>query len=117
MSNTTILTVKQLKTIELLAIGEMTNVQIAAAVPVNVNTISKWKREPAFMEAVVLRSRELLKENLPEIYLSLTKKSKQGNDRHIKIFLDHIEKLEAAKSTQTSITFTWKTRSEEDGEL
>lgn len=102
------LTHKQLKTIELLATGSKTCKEIAELVGIHPNTITKWRRIPEFAEAVVCRSRELLKESLPEVYSALTNKSKKGNDRHIKIFLEHLEKLEEARSTQASITFTWK---------
>ena len=99
---------KRIQAIELLAIGGKTQVEIAEIIGTTPQTISGWKRSKEFMELVVKRSRELLKENLPDVYKSLTDKSKQGNDRHIKIYLDHIEKLEEVKSKETKITFTWQ---------
>ncbi len=99
---------KKLKVIELLALGEMTQAAISKEVGCQPACITKYKKDPKFMEAVVNRSRQLLKDNLPEIYKALTDKSKEGKDRHIKIFLEHLEKLEEAKAGQSTITFTWK---------
>lgn len=98
---------KQLKCIELLAKGEMTQKDIAAELKLNPSTISKWKLDHKFMEAVVDRAKELLKESVPQVYKALTDKSKAGHDRHIKILLDHMEKLEEVRAQRGSITFTW----------
>lgn len=98
---------KQAKCIEYLAVGEMAQVDIAKEIKVNPSTISKWKKDQAFMEAVLERSRVLLKESLPQVYRSLGTHAKAGNDRHIKIYLDHLEKLEDIRAGKASITFTW----------
>jgi len=101
-------TPKQLKAIHLLAEGGHTHVAIASACGINSNTVNRWKKDPKFMHAVVMQSRKLLKEDLPEVYKSLGNESKGGSAQHIKILLDHLESLEQAKSNQASITFTWK---------
>lgn len=108
---------KKVRAIELMAIGGIKLKNIARSVNVAPQTISAWRRDPEFMERVVNRSRELLKENLPDVYKSLTQKSKEGNDKHIKIFLDHIEKLEEARSRQTKIVFNWKSSTGQQGQL
>lgn len=100
-------TVKQQKCIELLALGEMTQAAIAEQIKICPPTISKWKQSQSFMEAVIDRSRELLRESLPAVYNRLAKNSKLGSERHVKIFLDHLEKLEAIKSSKGSISITW----------
>jgi len=102
-----VLTSKMHKAIELLAKGEYKQCDIATEIGVAPNTLSKWKKDRLFAETVVSRSRALLKESLPEVYSALTKKSKLGKDRHIKIFLDHLERLEEVKASQHNITFTW----------
>lgn len=99
---------KQLKAIELLAIGDMTQVEISSELRINPVTLTRWRRKPLFMHAVVARSRQLLKQSLPEVYSKLADKSKDGSHRHIKILLDHMEKLEEVKAGETSLTFTWK---------
>lgn len=99
---------KQLKCIELMALGTMTQIDIARDCRCNTNTITKWKRNPEFMALVVDRARALLKESVPDIYKALSDKSKTGSDKHIKIFLDHLEKLEEAKAGVSAISFTWK---------
>lgn len=100
-------TVKQKKGLELLAVGQMSQEEIAQEIGVNPSTISKWKKDQKFMEAVLERARVLLKQSMPEVYRSLKNGAKSGNDRHIKIYLDHLEKLEEIRAGKASITFTW----------
>lgn len=99
--------VKQIKCIEFLAIGEMTQNKMAEILEINNSTISEWKRDINFQMAVIDRARELLKESLPEIYKALREKAKKGNFQHIKLMLEHLEKLEELKRRQSNITFTW----------
>jgi len=100
--------VKQTKAIDLLAKGDMKNQEIASELRVTPSTVSKWKQMPGFMEEVIVRSKKLLKESLPNVYKALTSRSELGSDRHIKIYLDHLEKLEEIKAGRTSVTFTWQ---------
>lgn len=103
---------KQLKAIELLAeTTELQQKEIACEVGVSETTFRKWKRNPEFIQAVITRSRELVKEALPDIYKSLSNNAKKGEPQHIKIVLDHLEKLEQMreKANEGSITFTWRT--------
>lgn len=102
------LTPKQIKCIEYLALGEHTTDEIAELIHCNPCTIYKWKKSQPFMEALLSRSRALLRESIPEVYKALSDRSKSGSDRHIKLFLDHLEKLEEVKATRASITFTWE---------
>lgn len=97
-----------MKAIELLARARYSDVDICAELRINPITLQRWQQKPLFMHAVIMRSRKLLKQNLPEVYGKLTEKSIEGSSRHIKILLDHMEKLEEAKAGQTSITFTWR---------
>lgn len=103
-----VLTLKQMKAIELLAAGRISKDQVCVECKMNRSTLTRWQRKPFFMHAVVARSRALLKQSLPAVYDKLADKSKDGSHHHIKILLDHMEKLEDAKAGQTSITFTWK---------
>jgi hypothetical protein len=63
------------------------------------------------MDAVVQTARERIKDHLPGVYDTLAKKAKEGDYHHIKILLDHLEKLEEerTKYAGNSITFTWET--------
>lgn len=100
-------TAKQAKAIDLIATGEITDHNIAQELSVQPATISRWRRLDGFMEEVIRRARKKLKHDMPEVYKALSKRSKAGESRHIKIYLEHIEKLEQIKASQANITFTW----------
>lgn len=106
-------TLKQLKCIEYLAVGEKSQVDIAAEIAVNPASVTRWKKDPKFMHAVVMRSRSLLREDLPAVYSSLSTQSKDGSAQHIKILLDHLEGLEKANANTATISFTWKSDDDE----
>lgn len=99
--------VKQTKAIEHMALGNRTQQEIAEEIGIKPQTLSSWKKLPGFMDAVLTRAKELLRTSIPEVYHSLSMRSKAGSDRHIKIFLDHLEKLEEVKASRANITFTW----------
>lgn len=101
-------TYKQLLCIDLLAVAKYSQVNIASEIAVNPMTITRWKKDPKFMHAVLMQSRALLKEDLPAVYSALAEESKAGSAQHIKIMLDHMADLENAITNQASITFTWK---------
>lgn len=100
--------VKQLKAIELIGMGMYTTAEISKLVGTADNTIRKWKLLEGFMEEVLESAKKHLKSQVPEVYEALSKKSKKGHDRHIKIFLDHLEKLEGIRASRANITFTWE---------
>lgn len=100
---------QQLQSIELFATGEYNCGQVAEQVGVTPQTISTWRRNYQYMDAIYQKAKEHLKSQLPEIYKAATKKAKDGSHQHIKIILDHLENLEkmTTKNTQGSFTFTW----------
>jgi len=100
---------KQLEAIEMFATGEYNCTQVAEIIEVASQTISTWRKNYQFMDAIYKRAKELLKDALPEIYKSTKKKAIEGNPAHIKIILDHIEYLEkvVSEKNQASFTFTW----------
>jgi len=102
---------KQLKAIELLALGNNTLAYVAKEVDVTVQTIYDWRKKPLFIEAVIQRSRELVRANLPEVYESLMTTAKTGSTQAIKLVLEHLEKLEELKASvaESTISFTWDT--------
>lgn len=100
----------QEKAIELLARGGQTYEAIAEQCNVSPHAIYHWRQDPGFMEEVIRRARKNLKAELPDIYLSLSQAAKRGDSRHIKLVLDHIEKLEEMKAryAENAISFTWE---------
>lgn len=110
-------TVRQLKAIEVLARGGNKQLKdIAVEVGISERQLLNWRSDPNFMSAVVSRSRDIIKEELPDVYCVLTHQAKGGNPAHIKILLDHLENLEEmkAKASEGQITFTWKLPVDED---
>ena len=100
---------KQLMAIDLLSQGVMQK-DIQEQLDVSHNTLWKWKKNPQFMDAVVESSRTCLKDALPSIYSVLATKAIEGSSQHIKILLEHLEKIEEerTKYAETAITFTWE---------
>lgn len=101
---------KMTHAVELLASGGLTFAEVADQVGITEVTLRRWRKKPEFAENVLHRSRELLKENLPDIYAVLFEEAKTGSAAHIKLILEHIEFLEELRSTVESaqISFTWK---------
>jgi hypothetical protein len=95
--------------IDLLAKGGFSYEEIAQSAKVSTHRVFNWRKDPSFMNAVIERAREILKEELPDIYHCLVSKAKEGDPRHIEIVLKHLEKLEEMKTkyAQNSVTFTW----------
>lgn len=100
---------QQLESIELFATGEYNCSQVAEKIGVTIQTISTWRRNYQYMNAICEKAKTILKSHLPEIYKTAAKKAKEGSHQHIKIILDHIENIEklTKKSNQASFTFTW----------
>lgn len=103
-------TAKKLKVIELLAIGELSNIEVCEQCGIAERTLYTWKKDPRFVEAVISRSREMIQNQLPEIYSSLKKRCVNGSAQHMKILFDHLDKLTEMQSAITSnqIIITWQ---------
>lgn len=101
---------KRLKAIELLAAGGKHN-EVAAECGIACKTLYLWKRDPDFVDAVVNRARELMKSELSSVYNKLTQKATEGSHQHIKILLDHLDRLEEMRTQAASntVTFVWQT--------
>ena len=106
--------IKAEKAIELLAMGNLSVKEIAKRLNIGMSTIYDWKQLPEFMEKVLIRARELLKEELPKVYKQLGNNAGKGRLGYIKVLLDHLEKLEGARSNVAQISFTWKGPADED---
>lgn len=105
---------KKLHAMQLLAEG-MAYGKICEEVGITMPTLRRWRKDPDFATEVLNMSTALLKENLPEIYSVLFKEAKKGSVQALKLYIEHIERLEEAKNNAVhgSITFTWKSNDEE----
>lgn len=102
---------KQLLAIDLLANCEYKTLkEVWNTVGCSERTLNKWRKDPKFMEHVISTSRQILKDTLPDVYSTLMKSSKSGSFQHIKIMLEHLDKLDEQKklANENSITFVWK---------
>lgn len=101
---------KKLEAIELLASGNMSYAQVAETVGVTQKTLRLWRKEPEFGQAVLDKSRDLIKENLPDIYSVLIREAKKGSHQHLRLLIEHLERLEELRNTAEMghISFTWK---------
>ena len=103
---------RQVKAIELLATGTHTLTDVSKMCPVNKDTLWKWRKNPQFRDAIIVRARELLRDELPDVYKALVKKAKGGNVQHIKVLLEHLERLESngGGAMEGQISFAWKSK-------
>lgn len=109
------LNVKQRLAVELLSSGVLTNVEIAKACEVAPSTITQWQKLPGFIDAVLFECRQNIRAHLPAIYAKLTDKSVEGSIGHMKLLLEHLDRIEEKMSSNaTTITFTWGTEEEDD---
>lgn len=109
---------KQLLAIELLATGDYSHQDAATKVGVCPETISNWKKNYQFIDAIIQSSRELLKSELPTLYNRGMAFAKEGSVGHFNTILDHITKLEASKAnTGQTISFSWEVEDEDNNPL
>ena len=100
---------QQLLAIELFATGKYNCTQVASQVQVSTVTISTWRRNQQFMEAIYNSAKLALRDIVPQIYKVASEEALKGKFQHIKIILDHLDNLDKnTKSDNTSsISFTW----------
>ena len=99
---------KQLKAIELLAIGQQSLTDITKEVGITRDTLWKWRKKATFRKAVADRTRELLADALPDIFNVMIERAREGDPRHIKLILEHLEKNTEEEDKGTDLSFTWK---------
>ena len=90
MSQKSTLSAKQLKAVEWLAASKYdrhppTQALLADEIGVRRETISRWRSEPDFKDAITARARELLGNDLSEIYAALRREAIAGSFQHIKL--------------------------------
>jgi len=93
MSKNVNFSANQLKFIEWLARTKYdrtppTQALFAEELRVRPETLSRWRRIPELGEAVTERARDLLGDDLPEIYGALRREAIQGSFQHIKLSLE-----------------------------
>lgn len=105
-------TPKQRKAISLLATGDIPISEILTECNISSATFWRWRKNPYFMNEVILEARNNLSDALPDIYKKLTESARQGDFKYVKLFLDHLDKLEEQKTNQSdaTISFTWRKR-------
>ena len=65
-----------------------TQALLASEIGRNIKTLSRWYKRPEIRDAIIARARELLGDDLPEIYGSLRKEAKGGSFQHQKLALE-----------------------------
>lgn len=90
MSENARFSARQLKFIEWLATTKYdrhppTQELFAQELGVNPKTLYRWKKARGFQEAVIQRARELLGDDLPEIYGALRREASKGSYQHIRL--------------------------------
>ena len=65
-----------------------TQEELATEIGVVSRTLRRWKKKPELQEAVRQRVRDLLGDDLPDIYGALRKAAKEGNFQHIKLVME-----------------------------
>lgn len=60
---------------------------LAEQLDIHPRTLIRWKKIPEIRKAATERARELLGDDLPEIYAALTREAKAGSYQHIKLSL------------------------------
>lgn len=101
---------KQLKLIEIIiANPKAPNTELADLVGVNRNTITSWKRNPEFVEALQARLQEIWKESEVIAVDAMRNLAIQGDFKASKYILDSLgyapaQKIEADVNTNINIT-------------
>lgn len=100
---------KQIQAIELLASAEHNVGEIARCVKTSRTTLQKWRNQRSFIDAVIHRARELVREKLPELYSSAVEQAIRGKHAYFKTLLEHVDRLEEMdkNTSEKSITFKW----------
>ena len=65
-----------------------TQEKLAEEIGVSARTLVRWKKQSELMEAVQQRTRDLLKDDFPEILGALRREAIKGNFQHIKLALE-----------------------------
>ena len=97
------------KTIELLSTGKYSHVQVVKLAGISSKALYNYLKDPIFLDQVIQRSRDILRSAIPDLYKVAKDKSTEGSAQHLKVLLDHIDRLEERQQTSMlNITFTWK---------
>lgn len=99
-----------------MAVGGRTNISVCEEAGITEATLYRWLKDPMFCKLIVDRAREILKARIPDLYHVGAGHAEDGSAAHLKIILDHIDKLEerASATKEASITFRWTTDKDEE---
>jgi hypothetical protein len=104
---------KQLAFIDWLACSRFdrlipTQGKFAKEIGVTEQTLWRWKSLPGFREAIIARARELLGDDLSEIYAALRREAIKGSYQHIKLAMEmtgeYVERQEVTGADGGAIT-------------
>jgi hypothetical protein len=87
--------------IELLAQGDKPP-EVAVALGITEEALRDWRRKPAFTNAVLARSRQLLKLAMPFLYARMMEQAEAGHAGAQRLILTHLETLEKMEAEKTS---------------
>jgi hypothetical protein len=86
-----------------------THAEIAEEIGVTERTLYRWKDLPGLTREVSRLSREMLSDELPEIYGALVRSAKSGSFQHIKLALEvsgeHVDKQEIAGAATIRVVY------------
>ena len=70
-----------------------TNKDIANLVGISVQTLSKWRQSPDFVDAVYKKYMNYAGNELPQVTQALIEEAKMGNVQAAKLILEHFGKI------------------------
>jgi hypothetical protein len=105
-------TVVQLRYIDWLAASRyerrpITEQLLAGELGVTDRTLRRWKQLPGFREAITQRARELLGDDLPEIYGALRREAIKGSFPHIKMAMEMTGEYSDAGASDDKPLHVW----------
>lgn len=104
---------KQVRAVEIMAeYVDLNEGELCERLGCSHDTLRRWKKNPLFMQELIRLTRVNVKYKLPKIYGKLADRACAGSEKHAKILLDHLEKLEEwnAIASENIVTFTWTCR-------
>jgi hypothetical protein len=107
------ITPKMKEAIPLLAEGTNDIATVAKKIGVEKSTVYKWLlRNMEFRELIRRETEILFKTSIPEVYMKLSSLARNGQLQGIKIFLEHLERIDRYENQGTTITFCFSPPSE-----
>ena len=77
--------------------------EFATMIKANRATISSWKREPGFLDAVRDRANEIARENHSDVIRSLMSNIRAGDTAAIRIYFDYLQDMKPKEEIKAEI--------------